>query len=228
MRRMMKPVLALVALSALAGCSPAAQQKIESAVQTAAPTIQAAAQSAGTEVSAAIGTAGPTIEAAARTAGTEVAAAIGTAGPTVQAAANAAGTEVAGAIGTAGPTLAAAGQALGFVAATGTTWAWQGTTMKDYSNQTPNDPAQYTVLFNQDGTVAIQADCNRASGSYTLEGTSLTIAVGPMTRAACPPGSLSDTFVQQLGQVAGYATEGGALSLTLKDMTGSMSFNAVK
>jgi heat shock protein HslJ len=228
MRRFLMPILALTAMANLAACSPAAQQKIDSAVQTAAPTIQAAAQSARTEVSAAIGTAGPTFEAAAKAAGTEVAAAIGTAGPTVQAAANAAGTGVAGAIGTAGPTLAAAGQALGFVAATGTTWAWQGTTMKDYNNQTPTDPAKYTVKFNQDSTVDIQADCNSAAGSYKLEGTALTITVGPMTMAACPAGSLSDTFVQQLGQVAGYATEGGALSLTLKDMVGSMSFEAVK
>ena len=49
-----------------------------------------------------------------------------------------------------------------------------------------DEPLNYLLTFNEDGTVNIVADCNTAMGTYTTEASKLTIVVGPMTRAACP------------------------------------------
>ncbi|NIV29805.1 MAG: META domain-containing protein, partial [Anaerolineae bacterium] len=72
-------------------------------------------------------------------------------------------------------------------------------------------PENYVVTFNDDGTVNIKADCNNASGSYTVAGSNLTIEVGPMTKAACPPESRSDQFVKYLGFAARYFFEDAQL-----------------
>jgi len=42
----------------------------------------------------------------------------------------------------------------------------------------------YSVTFNEDGTLNVMAVCNNASGSYTVDDSSLTIAMGPITMAA--------------------------------------------
>ena len=73
----------------------------------------------------------------------------------------------------------------------GITWMWTGFTDPVQQFNVEN-PENYTLTFQGDGTVAIKADCNDAMGSYTLDGSSIKIEVGPMTMAACPPGSLSD------------------------------------
>jgi heat shock protein HslJ len=242
MRRILTLSAVLPLVVALAACSPEAQKSIQSGLQTAAPTLKAAAQSAGTQVSSAMQTAGPTLEAAAQSAGTQVSSAlqtaqptleaagtqvanaIGTAGPTVQAV----GTQVASAIGTAGPTIEAAGNAAAFALASGQTWEWQATQMKDGTAQTPTDPAKYTVKFNSDGTLAVQADCNNGAGTYTLDGSGLTITLGAMTMAACPPGSLDSQFIQELGEAGGFKFEPGHLKLILKSEVGTMEFATAK
>jgi heat shock protein HslJ len=104
----------------------------------------------------------------------------------------------------------------------GTAWQWTKTGMNDDSTFEPTDPAQYTVTFAEDGTVSVQADCNMAAGTYEADATTLSIAMGPMTLAMCPEGSLSDTYIQQLGQVGGWMMDGADLVLLLKFDSGSM------
>ena len=86
-------------------------------------------------------------------------------------------------------------------------------------------PEKYTLLFNKEGTVSIGADCNRAAGSYKADGNSLTIAIGPMTMAACPPESRSDRFVHLLGGAASYAIVKGNLQIGLMADGGTMIFS---
>ena len=107
---------------------------------------------------------------------------------------------------------------------TGTTWAW--TAFTDPTQQFDVDiPLNYTLTFQDDGTVNIQADCNNALGSYSVDGSSITIEVGPMTMAACPPGSLSDDFVKYLGFAAIYFFEEGDLFIDLMADGGTMRFS---
>jgi heat shock protein HslJ len=107
---------------------------------------------------------------------------------------------------------------------TGTVWKWTITQMNDGSSKTPDDPNKYLIEFLADGHVAIQADCNRVAGTYTVNGNQLTIVPGPSTLAACPPGSLGDEFVKQLGNISSYLFKGENLILEIKLDSGSMTF----
>jgi len=107
---------------------------------------------------------------------------------------------------------------------TGTVWKWTATQMNDGSKTTPADPNQYLVQFLAGGQVAIQADCNRVAGTYTVNGNQLTIVPGPTTLAACPPGSLGEEFVKQLGNISSYLFKGENLILEIKLDSGSMIF----
>ena len=106
----------------------------------------------------------------------------------------------------------------------GATWEWVEFQSGDGSTLTVDNPTVYTLLLNDDATVAIQADCNYAAGTYNLNGSSLTIALGPMTMAMCPPDSLSDRYVRMLGDVVTYVVEDNVLYLNLKMDAGNMVF----
>ncbi len=103
-------------------------------------------------------------------------------------------------------------------------WLWTSFTspVEQFEVETPEN---YVVIFNDDGTVNIKADCNSASGSYTVDGSSLAIEVGPMTLAACPPDSRSDQFIQDLGFAARYSFEDGFLYIDLMADGGTMAFS---
>lgn len=106
---------------------------------------------------------------------------------------------------------------------TGTTWAWMAFT--DPTQQFVVDaPQNYTLDFQADGSLVVVADCNNAMGTYTIDGSSLSIAMGPMTMAACPPGSLSDDFVRYLGSAAIFFFEEGKLFIDLTADGGTMTF----
>jgi heat shock protein HslJ/C-terminal processing protease CtpA/Prc len=108
-------------------------------------------------------------------------------------------------------------------ALTANTWQWVSFTdpLQQFEVEMPEN---YLLTFNEDGTVNIKADCNQASGSYTDDAGSLTIEVGPMTMAACPPESRSDEFVQNLGFAVRYFFEGDTLYIDLMADGGTMAF----
>ena len=68
----------------------------------------------------------------------------------------------------------------------------------DDSTHVPNDPAKYTLAFAADGSVAIQADCNRGSGSWTST-KARQLQFGPIaaTQALCGPDSISEVYLAQ-------------------------------
>jgi heat shock protein HslJ len=117
------------------------------------------------------------------------------------------------------PAPSGAGQQL-----TGTVWKWMITQMNDDSRKTPDDPNNYLIEFLADGQVAVQADCNRVAGTYVVTGNQLAITLGPSTLAACPPGSLGDEFVRQLGNISSYLFNGDNLILEIKLDSGTMTF----
>jgi heat shock protein HslJ len=104
---------------------------------------------------------------------------------------------------------------------TGKTWQLTALTEKvpAFQGVVPEaDQANYTIEFKSDGNYQAKADCNQVSGTYTTttEG-GLTIELGPTTLAACPEGSLSDQYIQALGNAASYAIADSQLTITLKD-----------
>ena len=106
-------------------------------------------------------------------------------------------------------------------------WQWASFTnpMEQYDIENPKN---YILNFTEDGTVNIKADCNNATGSYTVDGSSITIEIGPMTMAACPPDSRSDDFIKYLGAAAIFFFEDGNLFIDLMADGGTMQFTPLE
>ena len=107
----------------------------------------------------------------------------------------------------------------------GVTWRWA--TFRD-AKQEYAVPAttDYTLVFNDDGTVNVAADCNSGNGTYTVNSDStLTIVVRATTDAACPAGSLGDSFVEYLNQAGPFQVgDDGVLTIELMADGGTMTF----
>jgi len=97
-------------------------------------------------------------------------------------------------------------------------WLWQRTERGDGSTIVASDPSKYTVSFGPDGRFAVQADCNRARGTYAIGGSRLTFEPAPITLIACPPTSRGSQ------DMAAYVFEGEQLVLYLKVDGGHMVF----
>ena len=82
----------------------------------------------------------------------------------------------------------------------------------------------YVILFNEDGTADIKADCNNVLANYTLDGSSISIELGPTTMVACEGDSLDSDFLAQLSSAAIYRIEGGQLYLDLMADGGTTRF----
>jgi heat shock protein HslJ len=123
------------------------------------------------------------------------------------------------------PTAADATDTMTDTALIGTTWEW--VEFQDTAEQnsfTVEDSSAYTLTLAADETVSIQADCNRALGEYTLEGSSLSIALGPTTLVECGPESRYDEYLARLGEVVSYVIEDGQLFLNLQVDAGNLVF----
>ena len=106
---------------------------------------------------------------------------------------------------------------------------WQWVQFSDPSGPiTIDDPSQYTAEFMADGKVHVKADCNMGNGTYTTEGNSISIEIMAVTRAMCPPGSLSDQFLQNLNAASLYRLEGDNLMIDLQADSGTMEFAQAK
>ncbi len=86
------------------------------------------------------------------------------------------------------------------------------------------DPEKYSLLFNPNGSINLQVDCNIASGDYSLDGEVLSINVGPSTMAFCGEESLDLQFLELLSKVEKYEPGDGQLFLLLTDEVGRMTF----
>ncbi len=79
-----------------------------------------------------------------------------------------------------------------------------------------DQPDRYTVAFVEDDRVALRADCNRGTGPVASPSPG-ALAIGPlaMTRARCPPGSLSVRYARDVSRAARFAIRDGGLHLGL-------------
>ena len=104
----------------------------------------------------------------------------------------------------------------------GTKWMWIATQTPVEVIQ-PLDPGQYTIDFKADGTAQVLAACNRGHGAYAVaEGRRLTVGPLAVTKMMCPPGTLSDEFVKEIENSAGYFFRGDTLCVDQKMDSGTM------
>ncbi len=108
----------------------------------------------------------------------------------------------------------------------GPTWALTEMIYADYTIRL-TQPGQYTLSFDLEGGVAVKADCNQSTGSYTQEEDELSIQLGPTTLVACPSNSLADPYVQALGQTATYDLEVNQLLITTTEQDITLVFEVI-
>ncbi len=104
----------------------------------------------------------------------------------------------------------------------GTAWNWVSSRTSAGNVSVPT-PKNYTLAFLTDTRNAVQADCNKGNGSYTVEGNTIKFGNMAMTMMACPPGSLADTFMRQLGSASTYKIVGDRLTFEIAG-GGTMTF----
>jgi heat shock protein HslJ len=80
-------------------------------------------------------------------------------------------------------------------------------------------PALYTMAFDQPDEVALRLDCNRGRGRAEVTPTGFSggrVAFGPVatTRAMCPPGSLDGQVARGLSGTLLYTLQGDTLRLS--------------
>lgn len=111
----------------------------------------------------------------------------------------------------------------------GTVWHLQQIQYNDGRLLVADPPENYTLELSRDGEVFARADCNRSIGQFTEQGDSrISIAMGPTTLAACPPGSISDDFLQALNNANLASFQDGQLVIDLKFDSGSLLFSATE
>jgi heat shock protein HslJ len=104
------------------------------------------------------------------------------------------------------------------------TWQWVSLTSAVEQVEV-DEPGRYTVRFGSDGRVALQADCNRGGGNYSVSADGrIELGVVALTKMACPAGSLADRFVRELGEPRKHSLEDGDLLLALPADSGTLRF----
>jgi heat shock protein HslJ len=85
----------------------------------------------------------------------------------------------------------------------------------------PIEGTVYSMWLHGDGTVTMQLNCNRATGTWSAvpgsEATSGQFEYGPLaaTRALCPPPSMDDSIVAQSSYIRSYLLKDDRLYLSL-------------
>jgi heat shock protein HslJ len=103
-------------------------------------------------------------------------------------------------------------------------WKLQSLARPDSTVVTVNDPNRFTVEFVDVGSrLALRADCNTGSGTYTASARTLTVGPLAMTRAFCASSApFDDEYVRVLGGESLFAAT--ASSLELSSSRGTLRF----
>jgi heat shock protein HslJ len=117
----------------------------------------------------------------------------------------------------------AAGDAVPPSALAGTHWRLvEFQSMDDAQGTTrPGEGTVYTMWLHGDGSVAMQLNCNRATGTWSAtpgtDAASGDFEFGPLaaTRALCPPPSMDESIVAHSSYVRSYLLKDGRLYLSL-------------
>ncbi len=105
-------------------------------------------------------------------------------------------------------------------------WQWQSLFETDPAGQSiVAEPQKYSLVLNQDGSYSAVADCNSLSGTYTSDGSLLSLLPGATTLVECGPESLYDQYLQLLGNVTAFGISGGNLVLELANAAGVLTFS---
>lgn len=103
------------------------------------------------------------------------------------------------------------------------TWHWvrRDPNGNDIDEINVPNPENYTLLFNEDGTFAAQADCNNVDGRYaTTPPDSIFMEAGPSTMAFCGEDSFDTAMLQMFGPAQNYRFEENGNTLVFSFVAG--------
>lgn len=111
-------------------------------------------------------------------------------------------------------TTGGATESAGEFSLTGVQWEWESMTVQGQEEVVVPMPSQYTIIFNEDGTLGGKNDCNVYGGTYTTENGGIQITLGQSTMAFCGEASLDMQFAESLNMVVAGGPDGtGKLAL---------------
>ena len=80
-------------------------------------------------------------------------------------------------------------------------------------------PSRYTAQFGDDGRVSVKSDCNSCGGSYSLNGSNLTVGPLACTKVFCGDTSLDSQFSGALDGTASVSVDSNELVIRSGDVT---------
>lgn len=103
-------------------------------------------------------------------------------------------------------------------------WVWISALYNDGRIVEPNSPGSFVLSLSEDGNFSAMTDCNRMSGGYTADQSSIIFGQIAMTKMFCE-GSQESEFLQILEGAVGYHfTSRGELIIDLKFDSGTATF----
>lgn len=102
---------------------------------------------------------------------------------------------------------------------------WQLTKIDDKADFVPS--SRYAIRFLTDGTVSVDADCNRASGTWRADGGSsgtIQITITLTAVAGCPSPSLESEFLDKLEAATNFTLSSNELKLSTATGTELLTF----
>ena len=107
----------------------------------------------------------------------------------------------------------------------GTSWQLVRFQGGDDETLMPDGNAKYTLVFGNDGSVSVRADCNRGRGTWKSTGANqLEFGLFAMTQAACPPTPLNDRVARSWKYLRSYVIKDGHLFLSLMADGGNFEY----
>jgi len=101
---------------------------------------------------------------------------------------------------------------------------WRLVTLQRPDSTIVSAPAGVTLTarFDDDGTLAVRADCNSCRARYTLSGAALSVSPMACTLIACPSAPLDGEYARILSTATALEMEGS--NLALRSPEGTLRF----
>jgi heat shock protein HslJ len=101
---------------------------------------------------------------------------------------------------------------------------WRLATLQRPDSSVVSAPAGVTLTarFDDDGTLAVRADCNSCHARYTVSGALLSVSPMACTLIACPSAPLDGEYARILSTATALEMEGS--SLALRSPEGTLRF----
>ncbi len=84
-------------------------------------------------------------------------------------------------------------------------WRWESAKLAMRTIETGDVSGKYTWQFFDDGSMKIRIDCQNGEGTYTADGSVLTMNMVKLTNTACGDEALNEAFIQLINEVGSFS-----------------------